>query len=134
MKISLRILALAVIGLADSVTLGCGDPTAPTAPMTGTIEITVSTTSATADIDPDGYTVKVDDLAAHTVATEGTVMIPGFSLGKHFVRLDGLAPNCSVNGDNPRPAELVAPELVSLTSFAVECHPPTDSDPDPWGY
>ena len=134
MKTSQQIVALSLSGIAAIVTPGCGDSTGPAKP-TGTIEITVSTSSANeVDIDPDGYTLKVDDLADHNVAIEATLMIPGFAIGKHLVRLGGLAPNCEVNGDNPRSAEVITPELVSLTSFAVECHPPTDTDPDPWSY
>src|SRR5207253_4300846 len=87
MKTSQQIVAVSLSGIAAIVTLGCGDSTAPAKP-TGTIEIIVSTSSANeVDIDPDGYTLKVDDLADRNVAIEATLMIPGFAIGKHLVRL-----------------------------------------------
>lgn len=112
---------------------------------TGALEVSVGTSGTRPD--PDGFTVSlsVGNGAQHgqTVGPEGgTVRFPDLPAGRHSVRLDSLAPNCSVLGLNPRLFDLTANETFQV-SFAVSCPGPgavlvktitTGSDLDSDGY
>ena len=93
-------------------------------PGTGSLTITVATTGA--PIDLDGYQVSVDDGVPQTVTVNGTLTLPALGLGEHVVALTGLAPNCEVTGENPRPVTVVASEEATL-AFAVTCTATTGS-------
>jgi hypothetical protein len=118
-------LAATFLGFAAILTLGCDDSTGPAQPTTGAIQITVSTAGATVDIDPDGYTLSIDRGPGQAVAVNAAVTIGALSSGKHHVRLDGLASNCSVNGSNPRSVEVIAGQSAAPLSFAVSCFAPS---------
>ena len=115
--------AATFLGLAASLTLGCDDSNGPAAPVppTGAIEITVSTASAVSDIDPDGYTLSIDGGPGQPVAVNGAVRIGALPNGKHLVRLDGLAANCSVDGANPLSVDVIAENTALPVSFSVSC-------------
>jgi hypothetical protein len=112
----------------------------------GTLEVTISVTGTRPD--PDGYTVAVtvggrDGPAPRTVGSVGgTVRFPNLPPGTHVVGLVSLAPNCSVQGDNPRQVTIEAGR-ASQVGLAVFCPGSgavlltavtTGSDPDPDGY
>ncbi|NIN70962.1 MAG: hypothetical protein GTO46_03285, partial [Gemmatimonadetes bacterium] len=63
------------------------------APLTGAIEVTTVTVGDT--LDPDGYTVTVDDATGEAIAINGSVTILAVEPGDHSVELDGVAKNCS---------------------------------------
>jgi Tol biopolymer transport system component len=99
------------------------------------------------DRDPDGYTLSIDGGPAEPVWINATVTTGALSTGTHLVLLGGLAPNCSVVGDNPRSVSVVASRNTSVPvpfSFSVSCTPRTGSilvstvtsgaDQDPDGY
>jgi hypothetical protein len=117
------------VGLAAIVTLGCHDSTG-SAPPIGAIEITVATAGAVADIDPDGYTLSIDDAPGQAVGVNATVTIGRLQLGTHFVRLTGLAPNCAISGSYPRAVNVTADNAAPSVSFSVSC----SSAPGPWDY
>ncbi len=108
--------ALAVATLA----MGCGDPAAP---QFGSIVIIVGTPEPNTNWDLDGYVVSVDGGASHTIAPNQTLTIPDVQVGDHEVMVDGLAPNCSLIGHNPRRVR-VEPGEVSVV-FHVNCGPRT---------
>ena len=114
--------ATAFLGLTAVLTLGCGDSTVPVAPppLTGAIEVTVLTESASVDVDPDGYTLSVDGGSSQSVGVNSTVTIGALATGSHLLRLDGLAANCSASGGNPRSIDVIA-ERASPVSFSVTC-------------
>ena len=124
--------------LAAALVAGCKDTTAPTP---GRLQ--VSATTSGADLDPDGYLVSVDGGAALAIGTNGTISMPGLPPGDHAVRLNGVAPNCSVDGVNPRTVTVVAGATMEI-SFLLLCTALTGSvrvtiatsgvDPDPNGY
>lgn len=126
-------LAATFLGLAAMLVLGCGDSAGPAAPATGEIEITVSTKSENIDIDPDGYTLRIDGGLGQAVGVNATVTIRALPKGKHLVRLEGLAPNCSVSGTNPRSIEVHSDGAASSVSFSVSCRATTDGSGD-WDY
>jgi hypothetical protein len=118
------LVAATFLGVSAVLTVGCGDSTGPAAPPStpvGVIEITVLTESASVDVDPDGYTLSIDDGPSQGVGVNATVTISALSTGKHLVRLDGLAPNCSVSGANPRSVDVIADQRTSPVSFSVSC-------------
>jgi Tol biopolymer transport system component len=116
-----RHLATTLLALA-MLSLGCDDSTAP---VTGAIGITVSTVGDTIDRDHDGYALSVDGGPAQAVSVNASLTIASIPPGNHLVRLDGLAPNCSVSGTNPRSVEVVA-NFVAV-SFSVSCIAKTGS-------
>ena len=118
---------------ATIVTLGCSDSN-PAAPPIRDIEVTVTTESTSSDlVDPDGYTLIVDYQLDQNVRVNETVRFPSVSNGRHLVLLGGVAANCSVDGPNPRPVDVLAgePQTVLIT-FSVHCA--AASPGDPWGY
>lgn len=121
MRLTHHNLAAKLLGLATIASLGCNEPSGPT---TGAIEITVSTTGLNIDLDPDGYFLSIDGGAGRVVGRNALITVPDLPTGNHLVRLDGLAPNCSVSGTNPRSVEVVAggktPTPVAV-SFLVSC-------------
>jgi hypothetical protein len=89
-----------------------------TNPGTTTLEITTSTTGT--EPDADGYTVQVDGGAAQTIGASASMQRTDLSAGDHTVRLAGIAPNCSLAGDNPRTVTITAGQTATV-SFAVTC-------------
>lgn len=100
----------------------------------GAIEITVSTAGAITDIDPDGYFLSIDEGPKQAVGVDATVTIGAVRVGKHLVRLDGLAPNCAVNGANLRSVDVITEAATSTVSFAVTCLGKDDTGAGEWDY
>jgi hypothetical protein len=87
-------------------------------PGVGTVRVSAAT--AGADTDLDGYVVAIEGVDPQTIGPNDTVVIPGLPDGARDVRLEGVAVNCSVNGDNPRAIRVVRDDTVSA-AFAVGC-------------
>ena len=114
------------------------------APTTGTLDVATSTTGPSPD--PDGYTITIDGADQGTLGVSSALTIPSLAPGDHVVGLSGVAGNCQVQADNPRPVTVTAGSSVSA-SFTVTCAAPTPNagsllvgtstvgpDPDPNGY
>lgn len=123
-----------LLGFAALLTAGCDDSNQPAAPLTGTIEITVSTASATTDIDPDGYTLSIDGGPGQAIGANAAVTISALPTGRHLVRLDGVAPNCSVSGSSSRLVDVNADEAALPISFSVACIAKDDTGAGDWDY
>jgi hypothetical protein len=121
MRATHRALAAAFLGLAAILTLGCGDSAGPAAQTTGAIEISVSTTSADIDVDPDGYALSIDGQPGQAVAVSAILTIGALVPGTHLVLLDGLASNCSVQGPNPRTVYVFPGTAAWPVTFSVSC-------------
>jgi Bacterial Ig-like domain len=64
-----------------------------TPPPAGSIQVHVHTTGA--PLDPDGYTIVVDNLSSgQTAPVNGEVLLTNLAPGNHVVRLEGAADNC----------------------------------------
>ena len=87
-------------------------------PTTGTLRIVTVTTGVT--LDADGYLFSVDGGAGQPIGANATVTLANISQGQHTVELQGLAPNCSVTGNNPLGAAVGAGETERM-AFAVTC-------------
>ena len=90
-------------------------------PTTGSIRI-VTISAGTPDL--DGYAIAVDAAAPLPIQAAGEVTLPNIDPGPHTVTLSGLAPGCSISGDNPRPITVSAGATAEV-SFAVTCVLPT---------
>jgi hypothetical protein len=114
------------------------------AATTGTVQVV--TTSTGSPPDPDGYQLQLDGAPAQPIGISATVSIPAVAPGAHTVGLGGLAANCSLDGDNPRPVTVSA-GAVAPVAFSIVCTtlPPstgsiaittatTGTDQDPDGY
>ena len=134
MRVTSDYYAAAFLGLASVLTLGCGDSTAPAAPTTGAIAISVSTASAPIDVDPDGYTLSIDGRPGQAVGVNATLTIGALPEGSHLLRLDGLAPNCSVRGPTPLSVDVIADNRASVASFSVLCSAKDGSGAGDWDY
>jgi Tol biopolymer transport system component len=106
---------IALLGLAI-VSTGCDDPTRP--PGAGAIRVEVVAEGS--DVQTTGYLSVVDNdsrlLDVPNLRTTFTNIPPG----AHVVRLDGLAPNCTVVGQNPVTVEVTNDETVNVR-FTVAC-------------
>jgi Tol biopolymer transport system component len=111
-----RLLPLPVVVLV-SVLAACGGGSDLVEPTTGTIHISTATTGD--EPDADGYTVQVDGGTAQAIAAAGEISVTADS-GSHTVRLDGVAANCALAGDNPRTIS-VADDETTEVAFAITC-------------
>ncbi|MEO8227766.1 MAG: hypothetical protein ABI637_10050 [Gemmatimonadota bacterium] len=90
----------------------------PADPRPGTISVTTSTFGH--ELDPDGYAISVDGGPELTVGINATLTIPGVAIGRHVVRLTGVASNCGVTGAMERVIDVIESHNVALV-FAVSC-------------
>jgi hypothetical protein len=114
---------------------GCGDPAAPEA---NNLRVSVSTTGVDRD---NGYTIRADDGPSRAVQTVLWLFLPP---GEHDVVLEGIAPNCSVEGADSVRVTVVGSGEVASTAFQVACRavtgaievvvPTSGRDFDPDGY
>ena len=124
--------------------LACGGGGELTAPTTGALEVTTSTTGPSPD--PDGYMLIVDDVEVQPIGVAAAATLADLAPGPHRVGLAGVSPNCTVQGANPRTLNIVAGETAD-EAIAVVCAeaPPATGDltvttstsgpsPDPDGY
>jgi hypothetical protein len=91
----------------------------------GSVQVRAVTTGE--DIDPNGYTVLVDDVPLATVSDTGVTEVPVAAV-RHQVALGGVTANCAVDGDNPRPVD-VATGASALTVFTIHCAPAPPAGP-----
>jgi hypothetical protein len=83
----------------------------------GNIRVEISTRGS--NLDPDGYSLTVDGDLAYVVAAQGSLTLQ-LTQGTHSVQLGGLAANCTVDGENPRPIVVGASGSVDV-SIGVTC-------------
>ena len=112
---------LAAVTLAALACKGSESP-----PTTGSVQVTSAT--AGADLDPDGYIVTLQGDTAHgtsgsatlTVAVNGTVTFSDLKPGGYFVGLGGAAANCPIAGNQIRTVTVTAGGTAHLT-FQISC-------------
>lgn len=84
----------------------------------GTLGIRALTTGGWPD--PDGYSVQIDQEIPVNIEVNGSLQLPGIQPGAHLVRITGLALNCELAGENPRPV-LVTLDAPAAVEFAIDC-------------
>jgi len=78
------------------------------------------------DLDPDGYTVAIDDGPSRTLRPDTQLTIGDVGAGSHLITLGDVDSNCSVAGTNPRSVEVPATREASAgvpVEFVVSCAP-----------
>src|SRR5947199_342528 len=88
--------------------------------VTGTVQVTAPTSGI--DLDPNGYTVLLDNGQQQPLAPNGAAVIEGVSGGDHTVLPFGAATNCTIAGDNPRTVHVTTGGTTrdtARTAFAV---------------
>lgn len=121
MRVTTDQYAAVFLGLAAILTLGCGDSAGPEPQRTGMVVISVSTSSTSDDVDPDGYTLSIDGQPRQAVGVNDFVTIGALLQGTHLLRLDDLASNCSVRGPNPLSVYVFPDKAPSPITFSVSC-------------
>ena len=103
-------------------------------PTEGTLLITTSTTGS--DVDPDGYTLTVDNRPDQEIDIRETLAISDLAPGDHSVSLTGVIQNCELGGAGRRTVAVIAGDTVNVT-FRIACEsivppsPPGGGDPVP---
>lgn len=113
-----------------SVTAGATTPVSFSVecPDLGSIEVRTTTTES--DLDPGGYTVLVNSADAGRIGPNDTLVVGGLAVGRHEVRLTGLARPCAVGGPHPITASVLE-RGVTVVDFRVGCGPCYPDLPDP---
>jgi len=96
----------------------CGGADAVSAPDEGTLLVTTATGGDA--VDPDGYRVSLDGAAGIPIGVAAQLSLAHVPSGEHRVRLDGIAPNCTLDGSNPRDAS-IAPGATLQVAFGLRC-------------
>src|SRR5437773_297419 len=89
---------------------------------TGSIQVTTAT--AGMDLDPDGYTVLLDNGQQRPLGDNGTTVIEGVSARDHSVILFGAVGNCALAGNNPRTVHVTtggSTRDTVRTTFQLTC-------------
>jgi hypothetical protein len=102
---------------SDFSNTACATTKAPP-PQSGSIQVTTATTGF--DVDVDGYFVRVDGGPDQPIGTNATITMTDVAADNHTVWLGQVAPNCSVDGANPRTVS-VAGGATAEVSIAVTC-------------
>ena len=95
-------------------------PEEPKPPATGRVDIRVSTNAAAIDADADGYSVTVNTEPSKSIKVIDALTIVYLPVGSLRLKLEGIAPNCSIIG----PAEIsleVIPAGTATAAFSVSC-------------
>jgi hypothetical protein len=110
-------------------------------PTAGSVRVTATTTGDRPDA--DGYAAVLDGGAGRALGIGGTVMFSEVEAGDHDLLLEGIAPNCAVDGDNPV-GLVVSAGATEAVAFAIACSAElarlevstatTGASPDPNGY
>jgi WD40-like Beta Propeller Repeat len=102
------------------VTAACGGGENLTAPLSGSILVSI-TTEGTPPETP-GYRVSIDGGEARAVGDSASLTQDGLAPGTHTVELAGMAPDCAVAGANPQAAAVTAGHTARVR-FRVACTP-----------
>src|SRR5437763_6705815 len=82
--------------------------------------LTVSTTTTGANLDPDGYTFAVDGGTPQPIGIYATIPLTGIPTGSRTVDLAGVAANCTVTGGASQTVT-VPPGGSATAAFTITC-------------
>jgi len=88
----------------------------------GTLDLTATTGN---NFDPDGFLVRIDGVTVDTLPVNSAVTIDSVTAGSRQLELTGIAPNCVVQGQNPRTVSVPDGGTAS-ESYTVTCTSPAD--------
>jgi len=111
-----RAVVIVALALMASLSVACQDQGPELA--LGAAQVTVGTSGV--DLDPDGYSVRVDGGSVQPVSINGTITLSALSAGDHAVALNGVAANCEVSGDSLRTVR-VSVGVTERVEFVITC-------------
>src|SRR5829696_7118467 len=82
--------------------------------------LSVTTATDGFELDQDGYTLIIDGSDTETIGVSASLVVERLTDGPHQVRLAGLAPNCSAQGENPQSVTVHSGSTTAI-SFSVRC-------------
>ena len=103
------------------VTAACGGGDDLTAPLSGTLEASITTVGVPSEA--PAYGLSIDGGEPRTVGDSATLTQAGLAPGTHTVELIGVASDCAVSGANPETAAVTAGHTARVV-FRVTCTPP----------
>jgi len=109
------------LGFALGACDGAGSPPDPGSRL-GLIQITASTTN---NLDPDGFTVTLGGDSVATVEANGSATIDNVPAGDRTLGLNGIAPNCFLDGEETRTVA-VSEGAPARVTYSVACTDPPD--------
>jgi PKD domain-containing protein/Big-like domain-containing protein len=112
-----RLAGFLLVGLSIGFA-ACGGDSLTLPPSSGTLQVTTATDGS--EPDPDGYILQVDALQPQSIGASATTSVEQLAPGTHNVVLTGMAPNCSVVGDNPRSVTITVGETTTA-AFELTC-------------
>ncbi len=83
-------------------------------------EVVVTTTTTGEDLDPNGYWVRVVGGVPVPIGIDDQVTLEAVAAGDREVKLEAMAPNCKVEGDNPKPVSVPEDGSVQV-DFEIAC-------------
>jgi Tol biopolymer transport system component len=101
---------------------GCGGDsggTGPNPPPT-TGAMTVTTSTAGADPDWDGYSVSIDGGTAQPIGTDSSLTLSSLAARSHNVEVGGIAKHCAVDGAQSRTVNVTAGDTATV-AFDITC-------------
>ncbi len=92
----------------------------------GSGSLSVTTSTAGYNLDPDGYTVTIDGTNSQPIVTNGSVTVTA-PAGANPVALSGVSANCTVSEANPQTVTVPAGGAAT-TTFTVTCGAPPPAE------
>jgi len=109
--------------LTDGQTVAFTGNWSATTGTDGTGSLSVATATSGSPLDPDGYTLSLDDAVRDTLSGTDQVTLSRLAPGNHTIGLSLVASNCHLQGQNTRVVRVVPGETASET-FEVVCSGP----------
>jgi hypothetical protein len=102
--------------------LSCSDAARnPNQPLTGSLEITTTTSGQPST--GDGYSYILDGNPAQPIAFNTTIHLTDLFVGSHTIQLTTLPEGCTVSSQNPVTVG-VTDDVLATATFEVSCVPP----------
>ncbi len=89
-----------------------------TSVQAGAIQASASTVGTT--LDPNGYTLMLDGVAAGTLATNGQANLGGLTAGQHVLALGDVDPGCVLAGASTRTVQVPSGGTITV-DYAIDC-------------
>lgn len=83
-------------------------------------DYSVVTVTSGEELDPDGYEIRVNDVFNGFIGANDSLEFFNRDADTYGVQLVGVAPNCTVDGENPRQLEVIA-NAKTATTFEISC-------------
>lgn len=91
-------------------------------PRGGDLVVVAATTGT--DVDPDGYSISLNDSTSAAIETNGAITFTNLADGDYQVTIDGLANNCTVTEGSRSRMVTVTSNASAAETFFVFCGPP----------